>query len=268
MASLNQSQIDALVGHGYGKGTLSRNAPNFQERSASGIIGASKSDPFATPTRFASSSANTPPSPAKLISNVSDSYLASDVVEAFQFSREEALYLVEKFGAISVSSTIHSSSFDSLSLLKMFSNDQYNFIYRYYGTDYSLNKGNSKTWVLTRFCFLVYQYYRNQGWVVKLGAKNGVDFLLYSLGGPTNAHAQYGVKIQIQCDDSSEPHCVPWQVSTRVLDTVAKSLLICLVKPDQSATLTEDPESQFDFSSWSLEELSVCRWDVNISTRV
>lgn len=104
--------------------------------------------------------------------------------------------------------------------------------------------------------------------MVKLGGKNGVNFLLYGLGGPANAHAHYGVKIQLPHEDVPSLQTLSWQVSTRVLDTVAKSLLLSMVTPGWDASDFEKDDFSIAFDDWFLDELALRRWDVNTSTRV
>lgn len=83
-----------------------------------------------------------------------------------------------------------------------------------------------------------------------------------------NAHAQYGVKLHLSEESPSEQHTVPWQVSTRVLDTVAKSLLIAIVSPGWTEGHMAKSDFVLEWSKWTLDELALCRWDVNTSSRV
>lgn len=134
LASFNRLEIDTLTGHGYGKGTLSRSTPNFRERALGGLIGASKSDPFATPTRFTASSAPTSPTGTETTESESPVDLSNFDAEELQFGREEALYLVIRFKALSITLSLTDAPLQPLELLKLFYQDQNDFLSHYFGT--------------------------------------------------------------------------------------------------------------------------------------
>lgn len=107
-----------------------------------------------------------------------------------------------------------------------------------------------------------------ENWIVKLGTKTGVDFLLYPLGGPQLAHAQYGVSIRISEKSTlQDTHDISWSISARVLDSVAKSLLIAVVTPADDYSSQARKVENFDFSGWSLQEVVLTRWQSTDSTK-
>ena len=103
---------------------------------------------------------------------------------------------------------------------------------------------------------------------MKLGTKTGVDFLLYPLGGPQLVHAQHGVSIRINENFTLEDtHIISWSASARVLDSVAKSLLIAVVTPAHDYRSQARKIDLFDFSDWSLQTVTLTRWQSTESTK-
>jgi tRNA-intron lyase len=119
----------------------------------------------------------------------------------------------------------------------------------------------------TNHILAVYKHFRELGWVVKLGSKVGVDFLLYTLGGPQHAHAQYGVSIRSNTFVHADAHEIPWSASSRVLDSVAKSLLIAIVTSTGDISSEGQEDVNFDFPGWSLHFLVLSRWQSTLLTK-
>lgn len=123
--------VAILSSHGYGKGTLSRGYPNFKERAAKGLIGATTEDPFAVPARFVNKAQLGDSTPSQSVEDTSE---LTESEESYQLSREEAMYLVEKLGILSISLTPDGDALSPSDLVDLFVKDQENFLYRYYGT--------------------------------------------------------------------------------------------------------------------------------------
>lgn len=124
-----------------------------------------------------------------------------------------------------------------------------------------------------QFFLPVFEHYRNQNWIVRPGIRVGVDFLLYSLGGPEHSHAQYGILIKDTTSIQSSPHIpqpyeLSWNTHTRVLQNVAKDLLLVLIE----SMPHENPQSEISYldlnSHLSLTELLIKRWNINMSSQV
>ena len=103
--------------------------------------------------------------------------------------------------------------------------------------------------------YVVYQYYRDKGWVPKSGTKFGVHFSLYK-DGPTYYHSSYGVIVRsIMC--ASE---LTWQFVVsfvRAMESVNKGAIICEVK----AVRTDiDLSSPSGICSFAVEETMISRW--------
>jgi hypothetical protein len=127
--------VGVLTSYGFGKGTLSRNVPNFRSRVANGTPKATRDSPFATPKRFVSP-AHISTSMDTLSIDIADlSILQSNPVENLQLGWEEALYLTEKLNSISVFSTGSDSPLNPQSLCQKFTTVHSNFLEHYYGMD-------------------------------------------------------------------------------------------------------------------------------------
>lgn len=249
--------IDLLISHGFGKGTLSRNEPNFVRKKQAGLVSASKLDPFATPTRITilKPTSNDIEETRELIDQIS--LKDSTNPEEFQLGFEEALYLVAEVRAIQVRQA--NLTHDPSSLLQLLMDHQKGFNSRYFGANsFIFLSPKASTSTDLPSSHLVYKHYRQLGWVVKLGNKVGVDLLLYPPGGPLQKHAQYGVAIRVGTQEHQ--YDTPWTVAARVLDTVAKNLLVALVtEPLENST-------SLDHSGWLLEEIVLSRWQSTSTT--
>ncbi|KAF9305372.1 tRNA splicing endonuclease subunit sen2 [Mortierella antarctica] len=141
--------------------------------------------------------------------------------------------------------------------------------------------------------YVVYHYYRSQGWVVKDGLKYGTDFMLYRKG-MVFGHSQYGVRA-IPCHDfgtllnnqeskahvsalsmqtiqpvmsptpgSSMPHTVyswQWLLSlNRIISQVQKTTLICHVVLPQSITPQQLCHPRTALPLYSVVELGIKRF--------
>lgn len=133
LSNLEPSTVNLLVSHGYGKGTLSRNAPNFDKRRAEGLVGATTTNPFATPSRILNS--------ASISSDIDETRGLLDQLslstrenpEEFQLGHEEALYLMHEVGAIQLRTEGDISPFDAPTLFKLLCEHQVGFPPRYFG---------------------------------------------------------------------------------------------------------------------------------------
>lgn len=245
LTSFSAPSISLLNGYGYGKGTLSRNMPDHSARLVSGLSRVAVGDPFAPPKRLASAAQS-----SSSVDQVTNDLASLDLRESsspeeYQLGWEEAMYLEAQMSAISICLSDSQSPLETLDLFEHFMKLDENFDIRYY----------------------VYKHFRQAGWVVKLGTKVGVDFLLYPLGGPQQAHAQYGVSIQKHKSSSAAVHSISWPASARVLDSVAKSLLIAMVTPGDSHRVEGSQQIIPDFADWQLHELVLARWQSSDSTK-
>lgn len=103
--------------------------------------------------------------------------------------------------------------------------------------------------------YVVYQYYRNKGWVPKPGTKFGVHFLLYK-DGPAYYHSSYGVIVKSVMSASE----LTWQsvISlVRTMESVNKGAILCEVKSDMTFT---DFSTPFCISNFIVEETLIHRW--------
>ncbi|KFH63934.1 hypothetical protein MVEG_09759 [Podila verticillata NRRL 6337] len=140
--------------------------------------------------------------------------------------------------------------------------------------------------------YVVYHYFRSQGWVVKDGLKYGTDFMLYRKG-MVFGHSQYGVRV-IPCHDfkallnnpesrahsslsmqsiqpvmsptpgSSLPHTVySWQWLlglNRIISQVQKTTLICHVVLPESVTPQQLSHPRTALPLYSVVELGIKRF--------
>jgi hypothetical protein len=122
--------VSLFVSLGFGKGVLSRNAPDFIERDKEGLEGATADRPFAVPRRLRLQQAD------KLLGTPSEALSQHDTayeVEEFQFSYEEALYLVDQISAVSVSVAIGEPGLNAEALQARMTTLHKEFEIRYFG---------------------------------------------------------------------------------------------------------------------------------------
>lgn len=103
--------------------------------------------------------------------------------------------------------------------------------------------------------YIVYQYYRNKGWVPKLGTKFGVHYLLYK-DGPAYYHSSYGVVVRSLVSASE----LTWQFVVsflRAMESVNKGAIICEVK---AVTTDTDLSTPSCIPNFVVEETMVHRW--------
>ena len=122
--------------------------------------------------------------------------------------------------------------------------------------------------------YCAYCHYRTMGWVVRGGLKYGVDFILYSKGGPLVKHGELAVRIQVE---GSEPlpdgspsttfltadqinRLSDLQSLSRVTETVSKGLLLCLVSWEEGGT-SPTWSSPSIMSKMKIKDHIVRRWD-------
>jgi len=106
--------------------------------------------------------------------------------------------------------------------------------------------------------YVVYQYYRNKGWVTKPGMKFGVHFLLYK-DGPTYYHSSYGVVVK----SVMSPAEVSWQFVisfVRVMESVKKGAIVCEVKADEKEATLIDLSTPSCICNLIVEETLIQRW--------
>lgn len=108
------------------------------------------------------------------------------------------------------------------------------------------------------FRFVVYNFYRRKGWVVRSGLKYGTDFVLYPSSGPTRHHAVSSILITPQFGNrNSIDHrrMTNWETLHtlgRVSETVAKGLVNCYVVVHEGEETTDNTELRkyTSFHSW------------------
>lgn len=106
--------------------------------------------------------------------------------------------------------------------------------------------------------YVVYQYYRDKGWVPKLGTKFGVHFLLYK-DGPAYYHSSYGVVIRSVMSALE----MTWQFVVsyvRTMESVKKGAIICETKIQQDEINSVDLLNPSCISKFVVEETLVHRW--------
>ncbi|KAJ3128257.1 tRNA splicing endonuclease subunit sen2 [Nowakowskiella sp. JEL0407] len=112
--------------------------------------------------------------------------------------------------------------------------------------------------------YAVYHHYRSQSWIVKSGLKYGVDFVLYK-NGPLYEHSEYAVIVLPKYqspqseEESKESMLFTQQLMgiQRVISQVQKKLLICTIKlPNHSMNITP---TQF-LRNCEISDLSISRW--------
>ena len=103
--------------------------------------------------------------------------------------------------------------------------------------------------------YIVYQYYRDKGWVPKPGTKFGVHYLLYK-DGPSYYHSSYGVIVRSLVAASE----LTWQFVVsfiRAMESVNKGAIICEVKAVKTDTDLSTPSC---ISNFVVEETMIHRW--------
>ena len=106
--------------------------------------------------------------------------------------------------------------------------------------------------------YVVYQYYRDKGWVPKPGAKFGVHFLLYK-DGPMYYHSSYGVLVRSVMSASE----LTWQFVisfVRTMDSVNKGAIICDVRADEKELPSMNLLNPSCISKFIVEETLIHRW--------
>ncbi|XP_055871895.1 uncharacterized protein LOC106050487 isoform X1 [Biomphalaria glabrata] len=119
--------------------------------------------------------------------------------------------------------------------------------------------------------YVVYHYFRSQGWVPKSGLKFGCDFILYR-DGPPFYHGSYSVQILSVKDktmlaraDGSllNQHIHNWTELSgrnRVSDHVAKTLMLCYVIWPEDELSQEELMSPKCLVKFKVKEVLVSRW--------
>lgn len=122
--------------------------------------------------------------------------------------------------------------------------------------------------------YCAYCQYRNKGWIVRGGLKYGVDYVLYSSGGPNLQHAALTVSVQFvkSIEDSSGIYVERFvslndiQALSRITETVSKGLLLCFVYVigDLDLNSSEIPVACFHPSvldNFAIKDFVIRRWD-------
>ncbi|KAG0227811.1 hypothetical protein B0O80DRAFT_118960 [Mortierella sp. GBAus27b] len=136
--------------------------------------------------------------------------------------------------------------------------------------------------------YVVYHYYRSQGWIVKDGLKYGTDFLLYKKG-LVFGHSQYAVKVvpfdresSLDADQGSRhagdwvysflsptpglcrPHdALSWQwllTLNRVIAQVQKTVILCHVVLPRNATKTQLSHPRSALPLYTVVEIGIKRF--------
>lgn len=87
--------------------------------------------------------------------------------------------------------------------------------------------------------------------------------------GPTASHAQFGVRIQLKDEKDENDGLQSVMIASRVLDKVAKDLLVVIVDmgPNTSLSATSSSDKIADYTDWSLKELVLSRWQPSSLSR-
>lgn len=240
--------IQALFSQGFGKGILSRSFPNH--------FTAEKNKKYLPDKQVESREAFH----AKFISSQVHEATGNEI-EALQLNPVEAFYIKDIHRAFSIRlQSVGSSERDynapEVSVEELWSL----FVHRL-----------GKRFIAEYCCFC---NYRNMGWIVKGGMKYGVDYLLYSKGGPELKHSQLAVSIHfIETLQSSKSidvdrfqRMVQLQTLSRVTETVSKGLLLSIVYKKSSDILnqsntTDDIYNPCILNSYCIKDFIINRWD-------
>ncbi|KAH9496192.1 hypothetical protein Btru_010442 [Bulinus truncatus] len=121
--------------------------------------------------------------------------------------------------------------------------------------------------------YVVYHYFRSKGWVPKSGLKFGCDFILYR-DGPPFYHGSYSVLVTTVKDRNILPHLkndgfyldqhlrnwTDLSGVNRVVDQVAKTLMLCYVIWPEDELKNEDLLSPKCLVKFKVKEVIVSRW--------
>ncbi|XP_013787717.1 tRNA-splicing endonuclease subunit Sen2-like [Limulus polyphemus] len=116
--------------------------------------------------------------------------------------------------------------------------------------------------------YTAYHYFRSKGWIVKTGLKYGADFLLYK-DGPPFYHASYSVLVVVvkegilrEDSDKGKDRHSTWAslaALNRVTLQVAKEILYChVIQPN--GIKDEDLQSPNCISQFQVQEILMKRW--------
>lgn len=178
------------------------------------------------------------------------------VTEYLQLGSEEAFYLVQELGELTVWTTPTEGASPHIcspaELWCTFREANCRFLERY----------------------IAYRYFRQKGWVPKSGLKCGVDFLLYKEG-PAVYHSSYAVIVKLvdpplgttsprdvissTSTEGRDPPQLTWQEvmsHCRVSESVAKDLLVCYVM--QLAPPAALPSGDWRNSPDCVADFTVC----------
>ncbi|KAH9496194.1 hypothetical protein Btru_010448 [Bulinus truncatus] len=121
--------------------------------------------------------------------------------------------------------------------------------------------------------YVAYHYFRSKGWVPKSGLKFGCDFILYR-DGPPFYHGSYSVLVTTVKDRNILPHLkndgfyldqhlrnwTDLSGVNRVVDQVAKTLMLCYVIWPEDELKNEDLLSPKCLVKFKVKEVIVSRW--------
>jgi len=233
----DEESIKTLHAAGFGKGILSRSSPNFFSRSLYGVQEQVRARPGKREAFHAKEGTT-------LLGQ-------GDEKEFLQLSVVEAFYLQDVGDCLSVKPGSLFSSPQEDTTTALSSEALWGILVERGGKEFVLE-------------YCVYCHYRTMGWVVRGGLKFGVDFLLYSEGGPTRKHGELAVTIHtMDTNNSSEKrtrriqNMSELQALSRVTETVAKGLLLCLVRYSSDATWS----SPTSMNQIEIEDHVISRWD-------
>ncbi|ORX60756.1 hypothetical protein BCR36DRAFT_578840 [Piromyces finnis] len=112
--------------------------------------------------------------------------------------------------------------------------------------------------------YVVYHYYRSQGWIVKEGLKYGVDYVLYQKG-PAFSHSEYAVSIIPVINNQDNQHNYVENMpsiheincTNRVCNQVLKKLVYCYVVIPDNVNL----DYVNCLKEYSIYEIRMKRWN-------
>lgn len=251
---LDPKSIESLYLQGFGKGILSRSKPDCFTLNKN--IKKKYKD---------NDNINREPFHAKLVLSNSNDDLNNNRLEPLQLSPIESFYLKD---CTSNNFSIYLSTIDNIEKGKrdgkeLSIEELWKYWIKYLGIQF-----------ISDYC--VYCHYRSMGWIVKGGLKYGVNFILYSKGGPILKHGEFAVSIQyIKSNEESNinildryNNMVNLQSLSRVTETVAKGLMICLVNSINQDITIDDTNNLPDtylhpsiLQSFSINDYIIKRWE-------
>ncbi|XP_076356597.1 tRNA-splicing endonuclease subunit Sen2-like isoform X2 [Tachypleus tridentatus] len=107
--------------------------------------------------------------------------------------------------------------------------------------------------------YTVYHYFRSKGWVVKTGLKYGADFLLYK-DGPPFYHASYSVLVVVVKEGSLREDSVKREDRYSTWASLAALNRVTLQVAKPNSIKEEDLQSPTCISQFQVQEILMKRW--------